>query len=103
VTSLVFCDKASDSKDENLLITGSWDKVGSRPAFIVENSLSDTSAKTIKIWDTDVSIYYALSCVLAAASHQPLQDQGCALIDSSALGFCQDTPRRALSSAARVW
>jgi len=26
VTSLVFCDKVPDSRDEKLLITGSWDK-----------------------------------------------------------------------------
>jgi len=34
VTSLVFCDRVHGSGDENLLITGSWDK-------------------TIKVWDTD--------------------------------------------------
>ena len=103
VTSLVFCSKVSGSGDENILITGSWDKVRSRPAFIVEDSLSDTSAKTIKIWDTEVSNYFILSCGLATTSHWFLQDQGRDLINSSALGFRQDTPRRALSSAARVW
>jgi hypothetical protein len=73
---------------------------GLRP--IVEESFSDASAKTIKIWDTDVRIFiYLPGCV--AVSYQSLQDQGCDLIDSSALRFRQDTACRALSSAARVW
>jgi hypothetical protein len=63
VTSLVFYDKISGSGDENLLITGSWDKVGYPlvPLSLMKRHFSDIPAKTIKIWDTDVSICY-LSC-----------------------------------------
>jgi len=59
----VFYDKISGSGDEKLLITGSWDKVGYPlvPLSLMKRHSSDISAKTIRIWDTDVSIYY-LSC-----------------------------------------
>jgi hypothetical protein len=54
----VFYDKISGSGDENLLITGSWDKVGYPLVHLslMRRNFSDKSSKTIKIWDTDVSI-----------------------------------------------
>jgi hypothetical protein len=59
----VFYDKITGSGDEKLLITGSWDKVGYPlvQLSLMKRNFSDISAKTVKIWDTDVSICY-LSC-----------------------------------------
>jgi hypothetical protein len=99
VTSLVFCDRVHGSGDENLLITGSWDKVGFSDHGSQKGRLLE---KTIKVWDTDVSTH--ASCGLSPVSHtRPLQVQSRDLINSGTHGFRQDTSHRAISSAARVW
>lgn len=44
-----------ESSDNRLVGQGG---IPSRPTYIDEENISDIMAKTIKIWDTDVSIFY---------------------------------------------